>query len=87
MRVDDVYGAGFEVKDNKEGRNGTVADVHSPGDMTDTTRHVTPSATCLVMNSASVPIPLQKGIGIPATSQEIFIQTPTGMGVPEHEVQ
>jgi len=41
--------------------------------------HLTPSASVLV--------PLQKGIWTPATSQEIFIQTPTGVCVPGHEVQ
>jgi len=37
--------------------------------------------------SASVFAPLQKGIWTPATSQKIFIQTPTGECVPGHEVQ
>jgi len=67
MCVDDGYLAGLKVKDIKEGSNGIVVDVQSHGDMKDTTRHATPSATGPNMHSASVPDPRPKGNGIPET--------------------
>jgi len=86
MCVDVGYGAGPNVKVTQEGSNGSIGDVQSH-EMTDTTCQVTPSATCPNMHSASVPDPRPKGNGTPEKHQDIFIQTPRGKGVPEHEIQ
>jgi len=87
MCVDDGHGAGLKAQDNQEGSTGSAADVQSHRDMTDTTCHATPSATCPNIHSPSVPDPRLKGNGIPETHQEILIQTPSGEGVPEHEIR
>ena len=72
---------------NQEGHTGSAADVQSYRDTTDTTGHDTPSAPCPNRHSPSVTDPWLKGRGTPEKDQEIFIQTPNGEGVPEHEIR
>ena len=61
MCVDDGHGAGLKAQDNQEGSTGSAADVQSDvqshRDITNTTCHASPSATCLNIYSPNAPEP------------------------------